>query len=271
MSPPAEVSSSESSLVGRVIAGRFEIVSVLGEGGMGKVYTAKDRETNQLAAIKVVHGKLSGNEEYVARLKQEARTAGRLRHDAAVRILAHGETEQGEPYLAMEYCPGRSLKEVVAKDKHLDVARACNIVGQVLGAVGAAHKQGIIHRDLKPENVYLLERAGHKDFVKVLDFGIAKILHGSALDNADLTRSGQMVGTFDYMAPEQMVGGAVTPRSDIYALGVVMYESICGDKPYGELDTPAEMLTAILSQTPPPLSTGCVRRRTVPTNAPPRR
>lgn len=121
MSPKAEAPSADP-FIGKTIAGRFHLVSVLGEGGMGKVYTANDKETGQLAAVKLVHGKLSGNEEYVARLKQEARTAGRLRHEAAVRILAHGETEGGEPYLAMEYCPGRSLKEIIAKEKHLDRA-----------------------------------------------------------------------------------------------------------------------------------------------------
>jgi hypothetical protein len=232
---PAPAPSGGDPFIGRVIAGRFEVVSVLGEGGMGKVYTAKDRETNQLAAIKVVIGKLSGNEEYVARLKQEARTAGRLRHDSAVRILAHGETETGEPYLAMEYCPGRSLKEVIAKENHLVPPRACNVVAQILGAVGAAHKQGIIHRDLKPENIKIAPDPLRGEGVKVLDFGVAKFVGGEGvpeMENAVKTKTGIILGTPKYMAPEQIRGEQVDGRSDIYSCGAILYELLSGAPPF---------------------------------------
>jgi hypothetical protein len=235
MTPPPAEAPSTDNLIGRVIANRFEVTSVLGEGGMGKVYAAKDRESGQLAAVKLVHGKLSGNEEYVARLKQEARTAGRLRHDAAVRILAHGETEHGEPYLAMEYCPGRSLKEVIAKEKHLDVSRACNVVAQVLGAVGAAHKQGIIHRDLKPENIKIAPDALRGEGVKVLDFGVAKFIGGEGapeMENAVKTKTGIILGTPKYMAPEQIRGEQVDGRADIYSCGAILYELLSGTPPF---------------------------------------
>ena len=223
------------TFIGRTIAGRFEVVAVLGEGGMGKVYTAKDKETGQLAAVKVVHGKLSDNEEYVARLKQEARTAGRLRHDAAVRILHHGETEQGESYLAMEYCPGRSLKEVIAKEKHFDVPRACNVIAQMLGAVGAAHKQGIIHRDLKPENIKIAPDPLRGEGVKVLDFGVAKFIGGDGapeMENAVKTKTGIILGTPKYMAPEQIRGEQVDGRADIYSCGAILYELLSGVPPF---------------------------------------
>jgi hypothetical protein len=223
------------AFIGRTIANRFEVVAVLGEGGMGKVYTAKDKETGLLAAVKVVHGKLSGNEEYVARLKQEARTAGRLRHDSAVRILAHGETESGEAYLAMEYCPGRSLKEVVAKEKHLGISRACNIIAQVLGAVGAAHKQGIIHRDLKPENIKIAPDPLRGEGVKVLDFGVAKFIGGEGapeMENAVKTKTGIILGTPKYMAPEQIRGEQVDGRADIYSCGAILYELLSGSPPF---------------------------------------
>jgi hypothetical protein len=235
MSAAADQTTTFDPFIGRTIAARFEVVSVLGEGGMGKVYTAKDSETGQLAALKVVAGKLSGNEEYVARLKQEARTAGRLRHDAAVRILAHGETEQGEPYLAMEYCPGRSLKEIIAKEKHLEIPRACNIISQVLGAVGAAHKQGIIHRDLKPENIKIAPDPLRGEGVKVLDFGVAKFVGGEGvegMENAVKTKTGIILGTPKYMAPEQIRGEPVDGRSDLYSCGAMLYEMLSGSPPF---------------------------------------
>jgi len=231
----AEPPPGADAFIGRTIANRFEMVAVLGEGGMGKVYTAKDKETGLLAAVKVVHGKLSGNEEYVARLKQEARTAGRLRHDSAVRILAHGETDHGEAYLAMEYCPGRSLKEVVAKEKHLAISRSCNIVAQVLGAVGAAHKQGIIHRDLKPENIKIAPDPLRGEGVKVLDFGVAKFVGGEGapeMENAVKTKTGIILGTPKYMAPEQIRGEQVDGRSDIYSCGAILYELLSGVPPF---------------------------------------
>ncbi len=234
MSPSPEAPNADPFL-GRTIAGRFHLVAVLGEGGMGKVYTANDSETKQLAAVKVVVGKLSGNEEYVARLKQEARTAGRLRHEAAVRILAHGETEEGEPYLAMEYCPGRSLKEVIAKEKHFPFNRACNIISQVLGAVGAAHRQGIIHRDLKPENIKIAPDPLRGEGVKVLDFGVAKFVGGDGvpeMENAVKTKTGIILGTPKYMAPEQIRGEQVDGRSDIYSCGAILYEMLSGSPPF---------------------------------------
>ena len=232
---PATESPSADKLIGRVLADRFEIASVLGEGGMGKVYSAKDRESDSLAAVKVVHGKLSDNEEYVQRLKQEARTAGRLRHDNAVRILAHGETEQGEAFLAMEYCPGRSLKEVIAKEKHLAVPRACNIIAQVLGAVGAAHKQGIIHRDIKPENIKIAPDPLRGEGVKVLDFGVAKFIGGEGapeMENAVKTKTGIILGTPKYMAPEQIRGESVDGRADLYSCGAILYEMLSGTPPF---------------------------------------
>lgn len=234
MNKPAKAPAADP-FIGRTIANRFEVVSVLGEGGMGKVYTAKDLETGQLAAVKVVHGKLSGNEEYVARLRQEARTAGRLRHEAAVRILSSGETEHGEAYLAMEYCPGRSLKEVIAKEKHFDVARACNIISQILAAVGAAHRQGIIHRDLKPENIKVAPDPLRGEGVKVLDFGVAKFVGGDGapeMENVVKTKTGIILGTPKYMAPEQIRGEQVDGRSDIYSCGAILYEMLSGTPPF---------------------------------------
>ncbi len=223
------------NFLGKTVAGRFELESVLGEGGMGKVYLAKDRETGQPAAVKVLLGKLSGNEEYVQRLKQEARTGGRLRHDGAVRILASGEAESGEPFLAMEYCPGKSLKEIIEGEGHLAIGRAANIASQILSVVAAAHRQGIIHRDLKPENIKIAPDPLRGDGVKVLDFGVAKFIGGEGvpeMENVVKTKTGIILGTPKYMAPEQIRGEQVDGRADIYSVGAILYEMLSGDPPF---------------------------------------
>ncbi|MHC4821826.1 MAG: serine/threonine-protein kinase, partial [Planctomycetota bacterium] len=217
--------------LGKTIAGRFEVENVLGEGGMGKVYGAKDLETGGMAALKVVVGQLTGNEEYVKRLQQEARTAGRLRHEAAVRIVAFGETESGAPYLAMEYCLGVTLKDMLAKEGHLPIARACNIASQMIDAVGSAHKQGIIHRDLKPEHIKIAPDAMRGEAVKVLDFGVAKFIGGEdapEMENAVKTKTGIILGTPKYMAPEQIRGEQVDGRADLYSCGAILYELLSG-------------------------------------------
>jgi len=158
-------------------------------------------------------------------------------------------------YIAMELLQGESLFERFRALGPLPWRRMVAITRQVCSSLAEAHALGIVHRDLKPTNIHLEEVRGDSDYVKVLDFGIAKILHGSQLDTVDITRYGQMVGTFDYMAPEQMFGGAVTPQSDLYTLGVLMYEMISGERPYGDPESPAAMLTAIVSSVPPLLST----------------
>ncbi|MHC4923426.1 MAG: serine/threonine protein kinase, partial [Planctomycetota bacterium] len=194
--------------LGKTIAGRFEVENVLGEGGMGKVYGAKD---------------------------QEARTAGRLRHEAAVRIVAFGETESGAPYLAMEYCLGVTLKDMLAKEGHLPIARACNIASQMIDAVGSAHKQGIIHRDLKPENIKIAPDAMRGEAVKVLDFGVAKFIGGEdapEMENAVKTKTGIILGTPKYMAPEQIRGEQVDGRADLYSCGAILYELLSGTPPF---------------------------------------
>jgi len=240
-------------LVGSVIDRRYLIEYRLAAGGFGAIYRATHVINGTQVALKVLHTQLASEADVVARFRREAAALGTLRDPHTITSYDFGETRDGMLYIVMELLQGESLFERFRALGPLPWRRIVTIVRQVCSSLAEAHSYGIIHRDLKPTNIHL-EYIGGEDFVKVLDFGIAKILHGGALDNADLTHSGQMIGTFDYMAPEQMVGGAVTPRCDIYALGVVMYEMIAGEKPYGELDTPAEMLTAILSRSPPRLS-----------------
>ncbi len=241
-------------LVGQVIDRRYRVEFRLAAGGFGAIYRAVHVINRRAVALKILHENLASEPDVVARFRREATALAQLRSPHTVTAYDFGETANGVLYIAMELLQGESLYERFSALGPLPWRRMLAIARQVCSSLSEAHALGIIHRDLKPTNIHLEERGGDPDFVKVLDFGIAKILHGSALDNQDLTRTGQMVGTFDYMAPEQMVGGQTSGQSDIYTLGIVIYEMITGERPFGDPPTPAAMLTAMLSVTPPPLS-----------------
>jgi len=240
-------------LVGQVLDRRYRIEFRLAAGGFGAIYRAQHVINRRHVALKVLHANLAREPDVVARFRREATALAQLRSPHSIVAFERGETEDGIMYIAMELLQGESLYERYRALGPLPWRRMVAIARQVCSALAEAHALGIIHRDLKPTNIHLEEVGGDPDFVKVLDFGIAKILHGSSLDNADLTKSGTMVGTFDYMAPEQMVGGQTSGQSDIYTLGIVMYEMITGERPFGDPETPAAMLTAMLSHTPLPM------------------
>jgi serine/threonine protein kinase len=241
-------------LVGSVLDRRYRIEFRLAAGGFGAIYRATHVINRRAVALKVLHTKLASEPDVVARFRREAQALGALKNRHTITAYDFGETREGYLYIAMELLQGESLFERFRALGPLPWRRMVAIAQHVCNSLAEAHAAGIVHRDLKPTNIHLEEVGGDPDFVKVLDFGIAKILHGSALDSTDLTRSGQMIGTFDYMAPEQMVGGSVSAQSDIYTLGVLLYEMISGERPFGDLDTPAAMLTAILSKRPIELS-----------------
>ena len=236
-------------LVGTVIDRRYRIEFRLAAGGFGAIYRATHVINGQELALKVLHTALATEADVVARFRREAEALRTLEDPHTIRAYDFGETPDGTLYIAMELLQGESLYERFHALGPLPWQRVVTMAMQVCSSLAEAHALGIIHRDLKPTNIHL-EHSGFEDFVKVLDFGIAKILHGSALETADLTRAGMMIGTFDYMAPEQMVGGTAGPRSDIYALGVVMYETIAGERPFGDPDSPAAMLQEILTRMP---------------------
>jgi eukaryotic-like serine/threonine-protein kinase len=240
-------------LVGTVLDG-YHIERRLAAGGFGAIYRARHASTGQAVALKVLHASLASERDVVARFRREAQALSALKNPHAITAYEFGETADGTMYIVMELLQGESLFERFRARGALPWRRVLSIARQVCSALAEAHALGVVHRDLKPRNIHLEQVGDDPDFVKVLDFGIAKILHGSALDDIDITRTGQMIGSFDYMAPEQMFGGAVSPRSDIYTLGVVMYEMISGDKPFGDPESPAAMLHAIATRTPVPLS-----------------
>ncbi|MCA9579964.1 MAG: serine/threonine protein kinase, partial [Myxococcales bacterium] len=191
------------ALVGRVIANRYRILALIGEGGMGAVYVAEHLLIGRKVAVKRLHPELAGDEKAVARFQREARAAGATGHEHVVEILDLGFGDDGAPYLVMEYLRGRSLAQVLDAEGRLAAGRACRIVGQVLAALSAVHARGVVHRDLKPDNILLSRRGADSEFVKVVDFGISKIRQEDGDPKHDLTRTGVMLGTPFYMSPEQ--------------------------------------------------------------------
>ncbi|MFO0685545.1 MAG: DUF2378 family protein [Sandaracinus sp.] len=237
------------ALIGRVIAERYRIVGLLGEGGMGAVYVADHLRIGRKVAIKRLHPELAADEKAVQRFQREARAAGATGHEHIVEILDLGYTEDGAPFLVMEYLRGLSLAQTLKKDGRLTVARASHIVGQVLAALSAVHEHGIVHRDLKPDNVFLTRHGADADWVKVLDFGISKMRHED--DGLDLTRTGAMMGTPFYMSPEQARGTkAIDHRADLYATGVILHECLTGTVPFAGENYHA-LLQQILRGDPP--------------------
>jgi serine/threonine-protein kinase len=219
------------ALIGRTIADRYRIVGLLGEGGMGAVYVADHLRIGRKVAIKRLHPQLASDEKAVQRFQREARAAGATGHEHIVEILDLGYTDDGAPYLVMEYLRGLSLAQLLAKETRLPVMRAARIVGQLLAALAAVHENGIVHRDLKPDNVFLTRQGNDPDWVKVLDFGISKMKHED--DGLDLTRTGVTMGTPYYMSPEQARGAkSIDHRADIYAAGVILHQCLTGAQPF---------------------------------------
>jgi eukaryotic-like serine/threonine-protein kinase len=237
--------------IGSEIDGRYRIIELIGEGGMGKVYMAEHVEIGKRVALKVLHPSYSRMPDLVERFRREARAASKIGHPNIVDVTDSGATEDGSVYFVMEYLEGVELGSIIEREGALDVARALRITGQICRALSAAHREGIIHRDLKPENIYLITRGGEADVVKVLDFGIAKTTEAEAARERRLTSPGMAMGTPEYMAPEQAAGRPADARTDIYSLGAIMYEMVTGVPPY-QGDNFVEILTKKATLDPPP-------------------
>jgi eukaryotic-like serine/threonine-protein kinase len=239
-------------LIGSFVGDRFLVHQKLGEGGMGVVYRAEQTAIKREVALKVLHTDLN-DDSLFARFQNEAAAASRLNHPNTITIYDFGRTESKSLYIAMEFIKGISLDDEIRDIGAMPVARACHIGVQICGSLQDAHNHSIVHRDLKPENVMLCERAGETDVVKVLDFGIAKIVEDDGQDQRKaLTKTGMVFGTPQYMSPEQIRGEKVDHRSDIYSLGVMLYQMVTGELPF-TADTPMGLLTKHLMDTPHPL------------------
>jgi serine/threonine-protein kinase len=220
---------------------------------MGKVYKAHHVALDKTVVLKVLRHSLLSDERTVARFKREAKAASRLNHPNSISILDFGQVDDGALFIAMEFVPGQDLHTVLSKDGPLPEARIVRVISQVLSALSDAHRAGVIHRDLKPENIMVEQRRTDSDFVKVLDFGIAKIQDSSGDDGPALTRTGFVCGTPEYMSPEQARGSPLDHRSDLYAVGVILYQLVTGRLPF-ESDSAVGFATKHLTEEPVPPS-----------------
>ncbi len=240
--------SSEEALVGTVLDGRFTIRSLIGVGGMGAVYRAHQHSMDREVAIKVLRPDLARNEQEVLRFFREARAASRLTSPYTITVYDFGQSDDGLLFLVLEYLRGKPLTQVLRDlGRPMDAARAMTIGSQVLEALIHAHSLGILHRDLKPDNVFLVQEDEGRERVKVLDFGIAKMM-GS--DSGNLTATGMVVGTPAYMSPEQAMGRELDARCDLYAVGVLLFEMLTGKLPHAA-DTPIALVYKKISEKAP--------------------
>jgi serine/threonine-protein kinase len=269
-------SSDGARRLGQVVSGRYRIKELLGEGGMGSVYLAEHTHMRKRVALKLLHPEMVDNAEVLARFEREAMAAAHIEHPNVAAATDFGRTDDGGFFLVLEYVEGRSLRAALA-DGPMAPQRALHIARQIGLALERAHDSGVVHRDLKPENVMLVQRGDDPDFVKVLDFGIAKVspetiaARGGDAAQQPLTRMGTVLGTPEYMAPEQALGEAVTPPSDLYAVGIMLYEMLTGKHPFDPPDRLAMLSFHIVAPVPamrdrapevdvPPIVEALVRR-----------
>jgi serine/threonine protein kinase len=238
------------SLIGKTVKGTYLVQEVVGGGGMGKVYRATHLTLDVPVALKVLKRELLDNPSLVQRFHREARAATRLRHPNVIAVTDFGQTEDGTLFMAMEFVAGRGLGRIIAEESPLSEARVIRIGAQILAALAEAHAANVLHRDLKPGNVMIEARRDEPDFVKVIDFGIAKI-QAPEEGRGSLTQVGFVLGTPCYMSPEQWSEEELDARTDLYSVGVILYEMLAGQKPY-EADTPMAMLKRLIAERPVP-------------------
>ena len=243
-----------ASLVGTIVDGRYQLEERIAAGGFGAIYRATHVETGHDVALKVLHADLAADDNLAARFRREGATLARLRDPHTVMTYEVGEAPDGTLYIAMELLRGTSLHQRFHTAGRIPWRAMLAIMRGVCSSLAEAHALGIVHRDLKPANIHL-EAEPTPDFVKVLDFGVAKLVAGGASDDgSELTRIGTAIGTVDYMSPEQLVSGPCDGRSDIYALGVVAYEMMTGQRPFAEASGPISLITAVFTKVPAPLA-----------------
>ena len=241
--------------VGTVLEGKYTLVRLLGEGGMGEVYEARHTKIGRRAAVKFLHGEFARKPEAAQRFENEARAAGEVEHENIAGVYDVGGLPDGTQYLVMEFLDGEDLDGALKRERRLPLARAADILMQACLGLEVVHRRGIVHRDLKPANLFLTKRANGTDLVKILDFGIAKLRRPEG--NVGATGTGVALGTPYYMSPEQARGDReIGPRSDVYALGVIFYELLSGRRPH-DGDSLLQILHHILTQAPTPLEELC--------------
>ncbi len=241
--PQGHTATKVDQWLGTTIDGRYRVIELIGHGGMGVVYKVEHLRIGRIAAMKVLHGELAQDPGVITRFRHEAKAVSMLHHPNTVQIFDFGTTD-GALYLIMEYCRGNDLSAVIENHGPLEVHRLAPLMGQICGSLSEAHSLGIVHRDLKPENILVTRTQRGRDFVKVLDFGLAKI--GERDEASDITGRGLIIGTPYYMSPEQIRGDPVDARSDIYSLGATMYTALTGVPPF-VANTPVGVLSKHLT------------------------
>jgi len=215
------------------VAGQFRIVEKIGKGGMGAVYKAEQPDMNRYVAIKILHSRYLSRSDLVSRFRREARAMSQLSHPNTARVFLYGQLDDGACYFVMEHLVGQNLAQLVRSEGAMDAKRAMRIMIQVCSALEEAHQAGIVHRDLKPENIFVTTQGGIRDFPKVLDFGLAKVTERQMRPGSMvLTQQGMVFGTPEFMSPEQAHGKTLDARSDIYSLGIILYELLTGKLPF---------------------------------------
>ena len=238
--------SDPDPILGKLLDGRYRLIRKIGEGGMGSIYRAVHIENLRVCAIKLMTGLSPGKDDAIARFKREARNSVRIDSVHAVTVYDSGQTDEGLLYLAMEFIDGKPLSRVIAEQRVLPLERVVHITNQIAEALAAAHALPMIHRDLKPDNIMITRKGANTDFVKVLDFGIAKALADPGGDN--LTKTGFVLGTPVYMSPEQLLGEELDPRSDVYSLAIIVYEMLSGRLPFEGDNPQAVMMKRVMSE-----------------------
>jgi serine/threonine-protein kinase len=244
------VTADPDDLTGQTLLGRYHLQRILGRGGMGYVYLAEQVTIHKQVAVKVLSTTYASNPEHKERFLREAKAASKVAHDNVIEVIDFGATPNGSVFIAMELLHGEELSELVAREAPLSWVRAKKIILQVCRAIHAAHEQDILHRDIKPENCFRIKRGANRDFIKVLDFGLAKAVGREAPQQA-ITQTGAVFGTAEYMSPEQARAKSVDARSDVYAVGVMLYELMTGRVPF-EAESFMEVLAAQISDPPRP-------------------
>jgi serine/threonine protein kinase len=245
---------NEDRFAGKVIAGKYRIRRVVGAGSMGVVCEAEHVEIGKRLAIKLIDASLAGMNDIALRFRQEARAASLVESQHIVQVFDVGADDRLGLYLVMEYLTGEDLASLLAREKRIPADAAVRIAVQAARGLGKAHESGVVHRDLKPANIFLVEREDDDPLVKILDFGISKVIDASRADSKlKLTRAGMVVGTPQYMSPEQAQGYAVDARTDVWALGLVLYEMLAGRPAYPELPTYEQFIVHLVTHPPEPL------------------
>ena len=239
--------SDVDPFVGKVIDGRYEIQQRVGEGGMGVVYKARQMSIDRVIALKMLNQQMQGDQQWVQRFYNEAKACSRLQHPNTIRMFDFGQTQDSRLFMTMEFLDGISLRQAL-ENGPLAPQRVVKVLIQCCASLAEAHSIGIIHRDIKPDNVFLLNMAGSPDFVKLLDFSVAKLLEGDRMK----TQAGVVFGTPQYMSPEQGRGSPLDARSDLYALGVLAFEMLTGNVPFND-DNPMTVIQMHLHGQIPPM------------------